>query len=316
MRLCGKKDSRQKTLEKQILNTKHETNKELETKELIKKVRKIEIKTKHLSNQIFSGEYHSAFKGRGMAFSEVREYAVGDEIRTIDWNVTARFNEPFVKVFEEERQLTVMLLVDISASGMFGTRNQLKRETITELCAVLAFSAVSNNDQIGLILFSDKIEKFIPPKKGKSHILRIIRELINFEPTGKATDIALCLKYFTQMIKKKSIAFVLSDFMDEGFSDALKIASRKHDVVALKVHDKAEAELPNIGLAHFQDLETGEMKWINTSSKKVRKNYRLKQEEQEERVRQIFLKSKTDFAEIETDEEYIKPLMNLFKKRG
>jgi len=316
LRLCGKKDSKQKTLEKQILNTKHETNKELETKELIKKVRKIEIKTKHLSNQIFSGEYHSAFKGRGMAFSEVREYAVGDEIRTIDWNVTARFNEPFVKVFEEERQLTVMLLVDISASGMFGTRNQLKRETITELCAVLAFSAVSNNDQIGLILFSDKIEKFIPPKKGKSHILRIIRELINFEPTGKATDIALCLKYFTQMIKKKSIAFVLSDFMDEGFSDALKIASRKHDVVALKVHDKAEAELPNIGLAHFQDLETGEMKWINTSSKKVRKNYRLKQEEQEERVRQIFLKSKTDFAEIETDEEYIKPLMNLFKKRG
>lgn len=288
----------------------------METKELIKKVRKIEIKTKHLSNQIFSGEYHSAFKGRGMAFSEVREYAVGDEIRTIDWNVTARFNEPFVKVFEEERQLTVMLLVDISASGMFGTRNQLKRETITELCAVLAFSAVSNNDQIGLILFSDKIEKFIPPKKGKSHILRIIRELINFEPTGKATDIALSLKYFTQMIKKKSIAFVLSDFMDEGFADALKIASRKHDVVALKVHDKAEAELPNIGLAQFHDLETGETRWINTSSKKVRNNYRIKQNEQEERVRQIFLKSKTDFAEILTDEEYIKPLMNLFKKRG
>ena len=288
----------------------------METKELIKKVRKIEIKTKHLSNQIFSGEYHSAFKGRGMAFSEVREYAVGDEIRTIDWNVTARFNEPFVKVFEEERKLTVMLLVDISASGMFGTRNQLKRETITELCAVLAFSAVSNNDQIGLILFTDKIEKFIPPKKGKSHILRIIRELINFEPTGKATDIALSLKYFTQMIKKKSIAFVLSDFMDEGFADALKIASRKHDVVALKVHDKADAELPNIGLAQFQDLETGEMKWINTSSKKVRNNYRIKQNAQEERVRQIFLKSKTDFAEILTDEEYIKPLMNLFKKRG
>ena len=288
----------------------------METKELIKKVRKIEIKTKHLSNQIFSGEYHSAFKGRGMAFSEVREYAVGDEIRTIDWNVTARFNEPFVKVFEEERQLTVMLLVDISASGMFGTRNQLKRETITELCAVLAFSAVSNNDQIGLILFTDKIEKFIPPKKGKSHILRIIRELINFEPTGKATDIALSLKYFTQMIKKKSIAFVLSDFMDEGFADTLKIASRKHDVVALKVHDKADAELPNIGLAQFQDLETGEMKWINTSSKKVRNNYRIKQNAQEERVRQIFLKSKTDFAEILTDEEYIKPLMNLFKKRG
>jgi len=288
----------------------------LETKELIKKVRKIEIKTRHLSNQIFSGEYHSAFKGRGMAFSEVRDYAIGDEIRTIDWNVTARFNEPFVKVFEEERQLTVMLLVDISASGMFGTRNQLKRETITELCAVLAFSAVSNNDQIGLILFSDKIEKFIPPKKGKSHILRIIRELINFEPTGKATDISGALKYFSQMIKKKSIAFVLSDFMDDGFSDALKIASRKHDVVALKVLDKAEYELPQIGIAKFKDLETGKTKWVNTSSKKVREKYREKNQMREEEIRQIFRKAKTDYAEIFTDEGYIKPLMNLFKKRG
>lgn len=288
----------------------------METKELIKKVRKIEIKTKHLSNQIFSGEYHSAFKGRGMAFSEVREYAVGDEIRTIDWNVTARFNEPFVKVFEEERQLTVMLLVDISASGLFGTRNQLKRETITELCAVLAFSAVSNNDQIGLVLFSDKIEKFIPPKKGKSHILRIIRELINFEPTGKETDISMALKYFTQMIKKKSIAFVLSDFMDKDFEDALKISSRKHDVVALKVMDKAENELPKIGIAKFKDLETGETKWVNTSSKKTRLNYKKQAEERDEALRKIFRKSKTDFAEIFTDEGYIKPLMNLFKKRG
>lgn len=288
----------------------------METKELIKKVRKIEIKTRHLSNQIFSGEYHSAFKGRGMAFSEVREYAVGDEIRTIDWNVTARFNEPFVKVFEEERQLTVMLLVDISASGMFGTRNQLKRETITELCAVLAFSAVSNNDQIGLVLFSDKIEKFIPPKKGKSHILRIIRELINFEPTGAATDISMALKYFTQMIKRKSIAFVLSDFMDKDFEDALKIASRKHDVVALKVLDKAENELPKIGLAKFKDLETGETKWVNTSSKKTRRKYKEKADERDEALRKLFRKSKTDFAEILTDEGYIKPLMNLFKKRG
>ncbi len=288
----------------------------METKELIKKVRKIEIKTKHLSNQIFSGEYHSAFKGRGMAFSEVREYAVGDEIRTIDWNVTARFNEPFVKVFEEERQLTVMLLVDISASGMFGTRNQLKRETITELCAVLAFSAVSNNDQIGLVLFSDKIEKFIPPKKGKSHILRIIRELINFEPTGKETDISMALKYFTQMIKKKSIAFVLSDFMDNDFEDALKISSRKHDVVALKVLDKAENELPKIGIAKFKDLETGETKWVNTSSKKTRRKYKEQAAERDEAIRQLFRKSKTDFAEIFTDEGYIKPLMNLFKKRG
>jgi uncharacterized protein (DUF58 family) len=288
----------------------------LDTNELIKKVRKIEIKTKHLSNQIFSGEYHSAFKGRGMAFSEVRDYAVGDEIRTIDWNVTARFNEPFVKVFEEERQLTVMLIVDISASNLFGTRNQLKRETITELCAVLAFAAVSNNDQIGLVLFSDRIEKFIPPKKGKSHILRIIRELINFEPQGKRTDVSAALKYFTQMVKKKSIAFVLSDFMDTGFSDALKIASRKHDVVALKVKDKAEFNLPNIGLAKFQDLESGQSKWVNTSSKTVRNNYRLKNESVEEEIRQIFKKSKTDYTEVLTDEDYIKPLMNLFKKRG
>ena len=294
----------------------------METKELIKKVRKIEIKTRGLSNQIFSGEYHSAFKGRGMAFSEVREYAVGDEIRTIDWNVTARFNEPFVKVFEEERELTVMLLVDVSASGMFGTKNQLKRETITELCAVLAFSAVSNNDRIGLLLFSDKVEKYISPKKGKSHILLIIRELINFEPTGKSTNIAEGLKYFTKMVKKRSIAFVLSDFMvslDEesknNFPDALKIASRKHDVVALKVLDKAEFNLPNIGIANLYDVETGENRWINTSSKKVRANYKLNSEERDEKLRQLFRRSKTDFAEIFTDEGYIKPLMNLFNKR-
>jgi len=294
----------------------------VETKELIKKVRKIEIKTKGLSNQIFSGEYHSAFKGRGMAFSEVREYAVGDEIRTIDWNVTARFNEPFVKVFEEERELTVMLLVDVSASGMFGTKNQLKRETITELCAVLAFSAVSNNDRIGLLLFSDKVEKYISPKKGKSHILLIIRELINFEPTGKSTNIAEGLKYFTKMVKKRSIAFVLSDFMvslDEesknNFPDALKIASRKHDVVALKVLDKAEFNLPNIGIANLYDMETGESRWVNTSSKKVRATYKQNSEERDEKLRQLFRRSKTDFAEIFTDEGYIKPLMNLFNKR-
>jgi len=294
----------------------------VETKELIKKVRKIEIKTKGLSNQIFSGEYHSAFKGRGMAFSEVREYAVGDEIRTIDWNVTARFNEPFVKVFEEERELTVMLLVDVSASGMFGTKNQLKRETITELCAVLAFSAVSNNDRIGLLLFSDKVEKYISPKKGKSHILLIIRELINFEPTGKLTNIGEGLKYFTKMVKKRSIAFILSDFMvslDEesktNFPDALKIASRKHDVVALKVLDKAEFNLPDIGVANLYDVETGESQWINTSSKKVRATYKLNSELRDEKLRQLFRRSKTDFAEIFTDEGYIKPLMNLFNKR-
>ena len=295
----------------------------METKELIKKVRKIEIKTKGLSNQIFSGEYHSAFKGRGMAFREVRDYAVGDEIRTIDWNVTARFNEPFVKVFEEERELTVMLIVDISASGMFGTKNQIKRETITELCAVLAFSAVSNNDRIGLIMFTDKIEKFISPKKGKSHILRIIRELINFEPEGSQTDISNALKYFTKMVKKKSIAFVLSDFIEKedeegnpAFSNALKIASRKHDVVALKVLDKAELQLPNIGIAHMKDLETGQSSWINTSRKKVRTKYEAKNQDRDEKLRELFRRSKTDYAEIFTDEGYIKPLMNLFKKRG
>lgn len=295
----------------------------METKELIKKVRKIEIKTKGLSNQIFSGEYHSAFKGRGMAFSEVREYAVGDEIRTIDWNVTARFNEPYVKVFEEERELTVMLLVDVSASGMFGTRNQLKRETITELCAVLAFSAVSNNDRIGLVLFSDHIEKYISPKKGKSHILRIIRELINFEPKGRATDIGEGLKYFSKMVKKKSIAFVLSDFLvpfgDEKKSDlydALKIASRRHDVVALKVLDKADNTLPDIGVAQLLDLESGETQWVNTSSRKVRENFKQKSQERDQQLRQIFRRSKTDFAEIFTDEGYIKPLMNMFNTRG
>jgi len=295
----------------------------METKELIKKVRKIEIKTKGLSNQIFSGEYHSAFKGRGMAFSEVRGYAVGDEIRTIDWNVTARFNEPFVKVFEEERELTVMLLVDVSASGMFGTRNQLKRETITELCAVLAFSAVSNNDRIGLVLFSDHMEKYISPKKGKSHILRIIRELINFEPKGRETNIGEGLKYFSKMVKKKSIAFVLSDFLvpltddkKSNLSDALKIASRRHDVVALKVTDKADSVLPDIGVAHLYDLETGEGKWVNTSSKKVRQQFKEKSAERDETLRQLFRRSKTDFAEILTDEGYIKPLMNLFNTRG
>ena len=250
-----------------------------------------------------------------MAFSEVREYAIGDEIRTIDWNVTARFNEPFVKVFEEERELTVMLLVDISASEMFGTRNQIKRETITELCAVLAFSAVSNNDRIGLILFSDQIEMFIPPKKGKSHILRIIRELINFEPKHTGTDIAGALKYFTKMVKKKSIAFVLSDFVSDDFSDAIKIASRKHDVVALKVRDKAEVEMPKIGIAQFKDLETGEAKWINTSLGSVRRKYNDAVSKKDQELKELFRRTKTDFAEIFTDEEYIKPLMNLFKNR-
>ena len=245
----------------------------METTELLKKVRKIEIKTRGISQELFSGEYHSAFKGRGMSFSEVREYQMGDEIRTIDWNVTARFNHPYVKVFEEEREFTVMLLVDVSGSENFGTRKQLKQDMITELCAVLAFSDIQNNDKIGVIFFTDKIEKFIPPKKGKSHILRIIRELIEFKPKSTKTNITQALRYFTNVIKKKSIAFVISDFMDVGFTDALKIASRKHDLVALRIYDKREKELPNMGLIKVQDPETGKMIWLDTSSKKIRNKY-------------------------------------------
>ena len=288
----------------------------MNTSDLIKKVRKIEIKTKGLSSQIFSGEYNSAFKGRGMAFSEVRDYAVGDEIRTIDWNVTARLNEPYVKVFEEERELTVMLLVDVSGSGMFGTNDQLKRETLTELCAVLAFSAVSNNDRIGLLMFSDRIEKFIPPKKGKSHILRLIREMIQIKPEGTETNMNEALRFFTKMVKKRSIAFVLSDFMTSNFEDALKIASRKHDVVALKVRDEADEILPDLGVVKWRDLETGEMTWVNTSSKKWRKKYLELTEKQNEELVHLFRKSKTDFTEIYTNRDYIKPLMNLFKRRS
>jgi len=288
----------------------------VDTKELIRKVRKIEIKTKGLTSQIFSGEYHSAFKGKGMAFSEVREYAIGDEIRTIDWNVTARFNDPFVKVFEEERELTVMLLVDISNSTMFGTTNQLKRELITELCAVLAFSASANKDRIGVIMFSDKIEKFIPPKKGKSHILRIIRELINIKPTGHSTDIGGALKYFSKMVKKKSTAFLISDFRATGYKDALKITSRKHDLIALKISDKAEYDLPKVGVAKFTDLETGETKWVNTALKSVREKYKKKQLEFDQKTLEMFKRFNIDKAEISTDKDYIKPLMNLFKRRA
>ncbi len=288
----------------------------MDTKELIRKVRKIEIKTKGLTSQIFSGEYHSAFKGKGMAFSEVREYAIGDEIRTIDWNVTARFNDPFVKVFEEERELTVMLLVDISNSTMFGTTNQLKRELITELCAVLAFSASANKDRIGVIMFSDKIEKFIPPKKGKSHILRIIRELINIKPTGHSTDIGGALKYFSKMVKKKSTAFLISDFRATGYKDALKITSRKHDLIALKISDKAEYDLPKVGVAKFTDLETGETKWVNTALKSVREKYKQKQLEFDQKTLEMFKRFNIDKAEISTDKDYIKPLMNLFKRRA
>lgn len=288
----------------------------METAELLKKVRKIEIKTKGLSNQIFSGEYHSAFKGRGMAFSEVREYAPGDDVRTIDWNVTARLRTPYVKVFEEERELSVMILVDVSASGKFGTQKQFKQDLITELCAVIAFSATQNNDKIGVIFFSDKIEKFIPPKKGKSHILRIIRELINIEPIQTGTNIEMALKYLTNIIKKKSIVFLISDFYDtHNYSDAMKVANRKHDLVALRINDKHEATLPDVGLVKLKDNETGKYMWLDTSNKAIRKQLQVNHLKFEAELKEIFNKSGVDYTTIFTDEGYIKPLMNLFKKR-
>ncbi|MFN4234128.1 MAG: DUF58 domain-containing protein [Bacteroidia bacterium] len=287
----------------------------METAELLKKVRKIEIKTRGLSSQVFSGSYHSAFKGKGMTFSEVREYQPGDDVRSIEWNVTARYNHPFVKVFEEERELTVMLLVDVSGSRAFGTRTQLKQDLITELCAVLSFSAIQNNDKIGVIFFSDKIEKFIPPKKGKSHILRIIRELIEFEPEHKGTDISGALKYLTNIIKQRCIAFVISDFDDENFDDALKIANKKHDIVALKIYDEREHILPDVGMIRLIDAESGEVRWINTSDERVRKQYALNAKQRDEKLSTLFMKSGVDFTEIATHQPYIKPLVNLFKKR-
>jgi uncharacterized protein (DUF58 family) len=288
----------------------------LETSELLKKVRKIEIKTRGLSSQIFSGEYHSAFKGRGMAFSEVREYIPGDDVRSIDWNVTARFNTPFVKVFEEERELSVVMLVDISASGMFGTKQQMKQDLITEICAVLSFSASQNNDKIGVIFFSDKIEKFIPPKKGKSHVLRIIRELIEFKPEHKKTDLQQALRYLTNVIKKRSIVFLISDFYAEtNYRDALKIANKKHDIVALRITDKTEQELPDVGLMKLLDNETGKVMWVNTSDKHFRHQYTVNQLKFEDELKEIFNRSGVDSARIMTHESYVKPLMNLFKKR-
>lgn len=289
----------------------------LSTSELLKKVRKIEIKTRGLSNQVFSGEYHSAFKGRGMAFSEVREYQHGDEIRTIDWNVTARFNHPYVKVFEEEREMTVMLLVDVSGSKEFGTQLKSKQELATEICAVLAFSAITNNDKVGVIFFSDKIEKFIPPKKGKSHILMIIRDLIDFEPESKGTDIEQALKYFNNVIKKRCTAFLLSDFVStKSFENAMKIANKKHDLIALRLYDKAEEELPRIGLVPMLDAETNAIKWVNTSSKEIQKEYKIAALKRNDLLNNVFRKSGVDNTSIGTHEDYVKPLMNLFKRRG
>jgi uncharacterized protein (DUF58 family) len=290
---------------------------DLSTSDLLKKVRKIEIKTRGLSNQIFSGEYHSAFKGRGMAFSEVREYQHGDEVRTIDWNVTARFGHPYVKVFEEERELTVMLLVDVSGSKEFGTQQKSKQELATEICAVLAFSAINNNDKVGVLFFSDKIEKFIPPKKGKSHILMIIRDLIDFEPESKGTDINQALKYFNNAIKRRCTAFLLSDFVGKNnYENALKIANRKHDLIALRLYDKAEEKLPSIGLVPLLDAETDRIQWVNTSSKVVQKEYQLKALKQNDYLQSLFKKAGLDNTQIGTHEDYVKPLMNLFKRRG
>ncbi len=287
----------------------------METSDLLKKVRKIELKTRGLSNHIFAGEYHTAFKGRGMAFSEVREYQPGDDIRTIDWNVTARFNTPFIKVFEEERELTVMLIIDVSGSKNFGTQKQMKQELVTELSAVLAFSAIQNNDKIGVIFFSEKVEKFIPPKKGKSHILRIIRELIAFEPENKGTDIGEALRYFNNVIKKRAICFVISDFMDNNFEAPLKIANKKHDVVTISINDKREEELPDIGLIQMKDAETGEVKWIDTGNKSIRQNYKKNYLRNKEEVNQLFKNSGVDSIQLRTDMDYIKPLIQFFKRR-
>lgn len=283
--------------------------------DLLKKVRKIEIKTKGLSKHLFSGEYHSAFKGRGMAFSEVREYQFGDDIRNIDWNVTARLNHPYVKVFEEERELTVMLLVDVSGSNRFGTRVQFKEELLAEIAAILAFSAIQNNDKVGVIFFSDKIEKFISPKKGSTHILRIIRELIDFKPDNTKTDITEALRYLTNVIKKKSTAFILSDFYDTGYEDALKIASKKHDIVSIRITDDREKELPDLGMVKIYDPETQQTLWVDTSSKEVRNNFADSYNQHSNYVSEVFRKYGIDNVEISTGQDYVKQLMRLFKQR-
>ncbi|MEN0003753.1 MAG: DUF58 domain-containing protein [Bacteroidota bacterium] len=288
----------------------------METSELLKKVRKIEIKTKGLSKHIFSGEYQSAFKGRGMSFSEVREYQYGDDVRNIDWNVTARTGDPHVKVFEEERELTVMLLVDLSQSSYFGTTDQYKKEIITEICAVLAFSAITNNDKVGVLFFSDQVEKFIPPKKGKQHILRIIRELLDFEPKQKGTNLGITLEYFNNVIKKRSICFIISDFMTKGYEDPLRIAARRHDIVGINLFDPKEAELPKVGLMRVVDVETGQLVWIDSSSKRVRKQYASWFEQHQSYYRSVFLRSGSDTVSIRTDEPYVNALLKFFKKRA
>lgn len=287
----------------------------METSELLKKVRKIEIRSRGLTHQIFAGKYHSAFRGRGMAFSEVREYQFGDDIRSIDWNVTARFGHPYVKIFEEERELTVMLLVDVSRSGDFGTVASTKREMMTEIAAVLAYSVIANNDKVGMLLFSDRVEKYIPPKKGRSHMLRIIREMLSYESAGTGTSLSEPLKYLTNIIRKRCTTFILSDFMAPSFTEALRIASGKHDVVALRISDRREKELPDVGFVKVIDPESGREFWIDTSSASVRKDYASRATKHDETVTNTFINCGVDVASINTGEDYIKPLISLFRHR-
>jgi uncharacterized protein (DUF58 family) len=288
----------------------------MDTKELLKKVRKIEIKTRRLSDHIFGGEYHSTFKGRGMTFSEVRQYQFGDDVRSIDWNVTARYNEPFIKVFEEERELTMMLMVDVSGSELFGTDEQFKNEIITEIAATLAFSATQNNDKIGLILFSDQVELYIPPKKGRFHVLRIIRELIEFHPKSKQTNITEALKFLSNVMKKKAIVFLLSDFISEGYQHTIKIVSNKHGVTGIRIYDKREESIPNLGMVQMQDEETKELLLVNTASKKVRRNYEKFYHEKVDYFKDSFTKSGAGVIDCRLDESYVKKLLGYFKRRG
>lgn len=289
----------------------------MEANELLKKVRQIEIKTKGLSRDIFAGEYHSAFKGRGMTFAEVREYQYGDDVRSIDWNVTARLQKPYVKVFEEEREQTVMLLVDVSRSNVFASHNQLKRDVITEIAATLAFSAIQNNDKIGIIFFSDRVEKLIPPQKGKKHILYIIRELLEFQPEGKGTDIDQALRYMTNAIKKRCTAFLLSDFLtDISYEDSAVIAKRKHDLIAIHLYDERDKEIPDVGLMKLRDAETGETKWVDASSQKVRMMYSDYVVQKYLALQKVVAKSGMDFVSIETQQDYVKSLLQLFRSRG
>jgi len=288
----------------------------MDTKEILKKVRKIEIKTRRLSDHIFSGEYHSSFKGRGMTFSEVRQYQYGDDVRAIDWNVTARYNEPYVKVFEEERELTMMLVVDVSGSEFFGTTQQFKRDTITEIAATLAFSAIQNNDKVGLLLFSDGVELFIPPKKGKSHVLRIIRELIEFHPKSTKTNISEALKFLSGVMKKKAIVFVLSDFMDENYEQTLKIAGRKHDVTGIRVYDKHDVSIPNLGMVPMLDSETGKTMLVNTASKSVRNGYKEHYLKTVDYFEKSFSHSGSGVISSRIDESYVKKLLGYFKHKG